>query len=168
MKPRINGPRATPSPATRPETSVNHYRRNFDTKGSIQANPLRSATGRRCAIRIQLSRTDYDKAVRRYESTSDWIEQNANLLRGSLELIYPQRSMAHRRGPVHHLSHTVKISSHRTPILIAAMHIACGAGQLCIRWHAQINPYTLQTRKFDILLQTRHLKDGSYGLQIRH
>ena len=93
MEPHINGPRATTPPATRPETSVNHYRQNFDTKGSIQPNPLDRLLAD-IAIRIQLSRTDYDKAIRRYESISDWIERDASLLRGSVELFYPQGSMA--------------------------------------------------------------------------
>ena len=93
MKPHINGSRATPPPATRPETSVNHSPRNFDTRGSSQAGPLDRLLAD-IAIRIQLSRTDYDKAVRRYESISDWIEREASLLRGCVELFYPQGSMA--------------------------------------------------------------------------
>ena len=93
MEPHINGPRATKPLATRPETNVNHYRQNFDTKGSIQPNPLDRLLAD-VAIRIQLSRTDYDKAIRRYESISDWIERDGSLLRGSVELFYPQGSMA--------------------------------------------------------------------------
>ena len=94
MEPHINGPRATTPPATRPETSVNHYSSEFrHQEDRIQPNPLDRLLAD-IAIRIQLSRTDYDKAIRRYESISDWIERDASLLRGSVELFYPQGSMA--------------------------------------------------------------------------
>ena len=75
---------------------------------------------------------------------------------------------SHRSGPVHHLSDTVKINSHRKPFLIPTMHITCGGatiasvatpGSTSIRYKHE-NPH--------ILLQQRHLEDGSYGLQIRY
>ena len=89
----INGAGARPPLAARPETSVNQYRRNFDIARPYQADP-RDRLLADIAIRIQLSRTDYGKAVRRYESISDWIEREASLLRGLVELFYPQGSMA--------------------------------------------------------------------------
>ena len=89
----ITGSGARPSLATRPKTSVNHYRQNFDIARRYQAGPLDRLLAD-IAIRIQLSRTDYDKAVRRYESISDWIEREASLLRDLVELFYPQGSMA--------------------------------------------------------------------------
>lgn len=46
------------------------------------------------AIRIQLSRTDYDKAVSRYQTINDWIERNGSPLKDRIELFYPQGSMA--------------------------------------------------------------------------
>ena len=46
------------------------------------------------AIRIQLSRTDYDKAVERYETINDWIERDGSPLKDGVELFYPQGSMA--------------------------------------------------------------------------
>ena len=35
------------------------------------------------AIRVQLSRTDYDKAVSRYMTINDWIERDGRLAEGS-------------------------------------------------------------------------------------
>ncbi|MDE0404964.1 MAG: nucleotidyltransferase [Nitrospira sp.] len=46
------------------------------------------------AIRIQLSRTDYDKAVQRYQTINAWIERDESPLKGHVELFYPQGSMA--------------------------------------------------------------------------
>lgn len=46
------------------------------------------------AIRIQLSRTDYNKAVSRYETVKHWIERGASPLKGRVQLFYPQGSMA--------------------------------------------------------------------------
>lgn len=46
------------------------------------------------AIRIQLSRTDYDKAVQRYRTINDWIERAGSPLRDRVEIFYPQGSMA--------------------------------------------------------------------------
>ena len=46
------------------------------------------------AIRIQLSRTNYDKAVERYETVSEWIERDGSLLKDLVQLFYPQGSMA--------------------------------------------------------------------------
>jgi hypothetical protein len=46
------------------------------------------------AIRIQLSRTDYDKAVARFEIMREWIDRPGSPLRGLVGLMYPQGSMA--------------------------------------------------------------------------
>ncbi len=46
------------------------------------------------AIRVQLSKTDYDKAVSRYRTINDWIERNGSPLKARVELFYPQGSMA--------------------------------------------------------------------------
>lgn len=46
------------------------------------------------AIRIQLSPTDYNKAVERYETISRWINRPDSLLFGRVQQIYPQGSMA--------------------------------------------------------------------------
>ena len=45
-------------------------------------------------IRVQLSSTDYDKAVARYRAINDWIERDDSPLRDRVELLYPQGSMA--------------------------------------------------------------------------
>ncbi len=45
-------------------------------------------------IRIQLSRTNYDKAVKRYETINEWIERDDSLLKDRVQLFYPQGSMA--------------------------------------------------------------------------
>ena len=45
-------------------------------------------------IRIQLSHADYHKAVHRYETIEQWIDRPGSLLRGLVELFYPQGSMA--------------------------------------------------------------------------
>ena len=46
------------------------------------------------AIRIQLSRTNYNKAVGRYKAVSEWIERDGSPLKDGVELFYPQGSMA--------------------------------------------------------------------------
>ncbi len=46
------------------------------------------------AIRIQLSRTDYNKAVSRYQTINDWIKRDESPLKDRVELFYPQGSMA--------------------------------------------------------------------------
>ena len=46
------------------------------------------------AIRVQLSRTDYNKAVSRYGTINDWIERDGSVLKDRVELFYPQGSMA--------------------------------------------------------------------------
>ena len=46
------------------------------------------------AIRVQLSRTDYDKAVLRYQAVNTWIERAGSPLKDRVELFYPQGSMA--------------------------------------------------------------------------
>lgn len=46
------------------------------------------------AIRVQLSRTDYGKAVERYETINAWIERDGSPLKDRVVLFYPQGSMA--------------------------------------------------------------------------
>lgn len=46
------------------------------------------------AIRVQLSRTDYRKAVDRYETINKWIEREGSRLKERVQLCYPQGSMA--------------------------------------------------------------------------
>lgn len=46
------------------------------------------------AIRVQLSRTDFNKAVERYGAIDRWIERDDSRLRGRVECFYPQGSMA--------------------------------------------------------------------------
>ena len=46
------------------------------------------------AIRVQLSRTDYNKAVDRYQTINDWIERDGSPLKDRVQLFYPQGSMA--------------------------------------------------------------------------
>ena len=46
------------------------------------------------AIRVQLSRTNYNLAVSRYQAINDWLERDGSLLRGRVRLFYPQGSMA--------------------------------------------------------------------------
>jgi hypothetical protein len=46
------------------------------------------------AIRIQLSQTNYDKAVDRFDTINDWIDREGSDLRGLVSLLYPQGSMA--------------------------------------------------------------------------
>jgi hypothetical protein len=69
---------------------------NFNPK-----NPLKSALPEvvdlllaDIAIRIQLTRTDHDKAVARFDVMRDWIDRPASPLRGLVTLMYPQGSMA--------------------------------------------------------------------------
>ena len=46
------------------------------------------------AIRVQLSRTNYDEAVSRYETINKWIERDGSPLKDRVELFYLQGSMA--------------------------------------------------------------------------
>ncbi len=46
------------------------------------------------AIRVQLSATDYNKAVSRYEAIGRWIEREDSVLADRLSYFYPQGSMA--------------------------------------------------------------------------
>jgi hypothetical protein len=46
------------------------------------------------AIRIQLTKTDHDKAVDRFAVMRDWIDRPGSPLRGLVALMYPQGSMA--------------------------------------------------------------------------
>ena len=46
------------------------------------------------AIRIQLSKTDHDKAVVRFDTMKDWIDREGSSLRGMVSLLYAQGSMA--------------------------------------------------------------------------
>lgn len=46
------------------------------------------------AVRVQLTPTDYQKAVERYETISEWIDREASPLHGQVELVYPQGGFA--------------------------------------------------------------------------
>ena len=46
------------------------------------------------AIRVQLSRTDFNKAVERYRTIQEWIERDGSPLKEQVQLFYPQGSMA--------------------------------------------------------------------------
>lgn len=46
------------------------------------------------AIRVQLTNTDYSKAVQRYRTIADWIDRPESPLTGRVNLLYPQGSMA--------------------------------------------------------------------------
>ena len=46
------------------------------------------------AIHVQLSRTDYGKAVDRYETINKWIERDESPLKDRVQLFYAQGSMA--------------------------------------------------------------------------
>ena len=46
------------------------------------------------AIHIQLSRSDYGKAVQRYETINGWIDRDGSPLHDLIALCYPQGSMA--------------------------------------------------------------------------
>ena len=46
------------------------------------------------AIRIQLNRSDYDKAVDRYKAIQNWIDRDGSPLKDRVKLLYPQGSMA--------------------------------------------------------------------------
>ena len=65
---------------------------------SVEARPqLESAVDSllaEVAIRIQLSKTNYDKAVSRYIAVSEWIERDGSLLKDRVQVFYPQGSMA--------------------------------------------------------------------------
>jgi hypothetical protein len=46
------------------------------------------------AIRVQLSKTDYDRAVARFGVMQEWIDRPGSPLQGLVSLMYPQGSMA--------------------------------------------------------------------------
>ena len=72
-----------------------------------------------------------------------------------------------RRGPVHHLSLAVKISSHRTPFLIPSIHVTYSGATVASVAIARSTHIRYTHRNSDTLLQERRLKDVSYGLPIR-
>lgn len=46
------------------------------------------------ARKIQLTPTEYDRAVERYRAINDWLDRDGSPLRGKVALMYPQGSMA--------------------------------------------------------------------------
>src|SRR5580700_2701762 len=46
------------------------------------------------AVRIQLSPTDHEKAVRHYNTIADWIDREGSPLHGLVELVYGQGGFA--------------------------------------------------------------------------
>ena len=90
MRPDISAPSTRPLRTT---ASVTHGRGSFDPGSRYQASPIDLLLAD-VAIRVQLSRADYDKAVRRYETVSEWIERDGSPLVDLVALFYPQGSMA--------------------------------------------------------------------------
>ena len=90
MRPDISAPSTRPLRTT---ASVTHDRGSFDPSSRYQASPIDLLLAD-VAIRVQLSRTDHDKAVRRYETVSEWIEREGSPLVDLVALFYPQGSMA--------------------------------------------------------------------------
>lgn len=90
MRPDISAPSTRPLRTT---ASVTHDRGSFDPGSRYQASPIDLLLAD-VAIRVQLSRTDHDKAVRRYETVSEWIEREGSPLVDLVALFYPQGSMA--------------------------------------------------------------------------
>jgi len=91
MRSHISAPATTRS--LRDTASVTHDRRSFDPGPPYQVRPLDLLLAD-IAIRVQLSRTDYDKAADRYQRISHWVERDSSLLAGLVQLFYPQGSMA--------------------------------------------------------------------------
>src|SRR4051812_33638904 len=46
------------------------------------------------AIRVQLTNTDYRKAVERYHAVADWLDRPGSLLQGRVNRLYAQGSVA--------------------------------------------------------------------------
>ena len=46
------------------------------------------------AIRVQLSRTNHNKSIEHYQAIQNWIDRDGSLLKGLVQLLYPQGSMA--------------------------------------------------------------------------
>lgn len=63
------------------------------TPGSVPTDPLNLLLAD-IAIHIQLSQAAYERAVSRYETMSTWIDREGSPLRGRVDLLYPQGSMA--------------------------------------------------------------------------
>ena len=67
-------------------TKINSLRRPLTNPADILLADM--------AIRVQLSQTDYNKAVQRYQTVNNWIERDESPLKDRVELFYPQGSMA--------------------------------------------------------------------------
>ena len=70
---------------------MNQLVRHLETAGFLQ--PL-DALLADVAIRVQLSATDYGKAESRYHTMNDHLDREGSALRGLVNLMYPQGSMA--------------------------------------------------------------------------
>jgi hypothetical protein len=70
---------------------VNQLARKLETAGFME--PL-DALLADIAIRVQLSATDYSKAESRYQTISEYLDREGSQLRGLVDLLYPQGSMA--------------------------------------------------------------------------
>ncbi|MGE0282189.1 MAG: nucleotidyltransferase [Rhizobiaceae bacterium] len=70
---------------------MNQLARKLETAGFME--PL-DALLADIAIRVQLSATDYGKAESRYQTISDYLDREGSPLRGLVDLLYPQGSMA--------------------------------------------------------------------------
>ena len=85
--------------AGRPTRTLAQHRSGFTMRKTAPSPPQPLATPvdvllADIAIRIQLSRTDYAKAVQRYEAVSHWIERPNSPLCDRVQTLYPQGSMA--------------------------------------------------------------------------
>jgi hypothetical protein len=70
---------------------VNQLARKLETAGFME--PL-DALLADITIRVQLSATDYGKAESRYQTISEYLDREGSPLRGLVDLLYPQGSMA--------------------------------------------------------------------------
>lgn len=70
---------------------LNYNPRHLSTSGILEPIDVLLAD---IAVSIQLSKTEHNKAVDRFETMRDWIDRDASPLHGLVRLMYPQGSMA--------------------------------------------------------------------------
>lgn len=70
---------------------MNYDPRHFNASGISEPIDVLLAD---IAVSIQLSKTEHDKAVARFQTMLDWIDRDASPLHGRVRLMYPQGSMA--------------------------------------------------------------------------
>ena len=81
-------------PTSPKDTRATRHQAPIDFKGMVSRMTPADRLLAEIAIRLQLSRTDYDKAVQRYQTISRRIEHDRSPLRDRVERFYPQGSMA--------------------------------------------------------------------------